>query len=69
MNWIRIEELEKNQEKFCYDDGKSTNGIVPESERMRSRLKSDRTGIIADILMKHVLIKSVEEVYERINQY
>ena len=60
-----IKELEKNQEKFCYDDGKSMNGIVTESERMICRLKSDRVGIIADILIKHAKIESVEEMYKR----
>ena len=64
-----IEKLEKIQKEFCYDDGKSTNGFVTENERMISRLKSDRAGIIADILIKHEKIKSVEEVYERRVQY
>lgn len=60
-----IKELEKIQEKFCYDGGKSANVIVTEGERMLSRLKSDRTGIIANILIKHAKIKSIEEVYEK----
>ena len=64
-----IKELEKIQENFSYDDGRFTNGIVTERERMISRLKSDRAGIIADILIKHAKIKSVEEVYERRGQY
>lgn len=32
-----------------------------------SNLKSDRAGIIADVLIKHRVIKDVEELYEKNN--
>lgn len=32
-----------------------------------SNLKSDRVGIIADVLIKHRVIKAVEELYEKNN--
>ena len=32
-----------------------------------SNLKSDRAGIIADVLIKHKVIKDVEELYEKNN--
>ena len=32
-----------------------------------SNLKSDRAGIIADVLIKHSVIKAVEELYEKNN--
>ena len=32
-----------------------------------SNLKSDRAGIIADVLIKHRVIKAVEELYEKNN--
>lgn len=60
-----IKKLENIREKFCYDDGESMDRIATENEKMISRLKSDRAGIIADVLIKHAKIKSVEELYEK----
>lgn len=60
-----IEKLEDIQWKFCYDDGKSMDTNVTENERMMNRLKSDRAGVIADVLIKHEIIKSAEELYDR----
>ena len=62
-----IEEMEKIQDKFCYNDGRQTMCVTPENIIM-SNLKSDRAGIIADVLIKHRVIKDVEELYE-INNY
>ncbi|MFQ9193504.1 MAG: hypothetical protein ACLR6A_03830 [Candidatus Gastranaerophilaceae bacterium] len=61
-----IEEMEKIQDKFCYNDGRQTMGVTPENIIM-SNLKSDRAGIIADVLIKHRVIKDVEELYEKNN--
>ena len=58
-----IEEMEKIQDKFCYNDGRQTMCVTPENIIM-SNLKSDRAGIIADVLIKHRVIKDVEELYE-----
>lgn len=61
-----IEEMEKIQDKFCYNDDRQTMGVTPENIIM-SNLKSDRAGIIADVLIKHRVIKDVEELYEKNN--
>lgn len=61
-----IEEMEKIQDKFCYNDGRQTMCVTPENIIM-SNLKSDRAGIIADVLIKHRVIKDVEELYEKNN--
>lgn len=61
-----IEEMEKIQDKFCYNDGRQTMCVTPENIIM-SNLKSDRAGIIADVLIKHKVIKDVEELYEKNN--
>lgn len=61
-----IEEMEKIQDKFCYNDDRRTMGVTPENIIM-SNLKSDRAGIIADVLIKHRVIKDVEELYEKNN--
>lgn len=65
IEYKTIKKLENIQEKFCYDDGKPMGRSVTENERMISRLKSDRAGIIADVLIKHDKIKSIEELYEK----
>lgn len=61
-----IEEMKKIQDKFCYNDGRQTMCVTPENIIM-SNLKSDRAGIIADVLIKHRVIKAVEELYEKNN--
>lgn len=61
-----IEEMEKIQDKFCYNDGRQTMCVTPENIIM-SNLKSDRAGIIADVLIKHRVIKDIEELYEKNN--
>lgn len=61
-----IEEMEKIQDKFCYNDDRQTMGVTHENIIM-SNLKSDRAGIIADVLIKHKVIKDVEELYEKNN--
>ena len=61
-----IEEMEKIQDKLCYNDGRQTMCVTPENIIM-SNLKSDRAGIIADVLIKHRVIKDVEELYEKNN--
>ena len=61
-----IEEMEKIQDKFCYNDCRQTMCVTPENIIM-SNLKSDRAGIIADVLIKHRVIKDVEELYEKNN--
>ena len=61
-----IEEMKKIQDKFCYNDGRQTMCVTPDNIIM-SNLKSDRAGIIADVLIKHRVIKAVEELYEKNN--
>lgn len=60
-----IEWMENVQEKFCYNDGTPINRMTTEEERMMNRLISDRAGIIADVLIKHMKIKCVEELCEK----
>ena len=61
-----IKKKKKIQDKFCYNDGRQTMCVTPENIIM-SNLKSDRAGIIADVLIKHRVIKAVEELYEKNN--
>ena len=61
-----IEMLENIQENFCYNDGRTVNKNVTEYERIINNLKSDRAGVIADVLLKHDMIKTVDELYQRV---
>ena len=61
-----IELLENIQDNFCYNDGRMANRILDEKDRIINNLKSDRIGVIADVLMKHAKIKRVDELYRRI---
>ena len=61
-----IEMLENIQENFCYNDGRTVNKNVTEYERIINKLESDRSGVIADVLLKHEMIKTVDELYERV---
>ncbi len=58
-----IDMLENIQSKFSYNDGKAIKGIITEEERIMNRLKSDKIGVIADVLIKHGKIKCVDEIY------
>ena len=57
--------LENIQSRFSYNDGKSIKRITTE-ERLMNRLKSDRIGVIVDVLLKHGKIKCVDEIYKRV---
>ena len=61
-----IEMLENILENFCYSDGRTVNKNVTEYERIINNLKSDRAGVIADVLLKHDMIKTVDELYQRV---
>ena len=61
-----IEMLENIQDNFCYNDGRTVNKNVTEYERIINNLKSDRAGVIADVLLKHDMIKTVDELYQRV---
>jgi len=58
-----IEMLENIQMNFCYNDGRIMGGI---EERIISNLKSDKAGIIADVLLKHTRIKCIDELFVHI---
>ena len=61
-----IELLENIQNNFGYNDGRKVDRILVEKDRIINNLKSDRIGVIADVLMKHAKIKCVDELYKRI---
>lgn len=65
-NYKTIETLENIQDKFCYNDKRPMKSIVTEEERIMNRLESDRIGVIVDVLIKHEIIKRVDEIYKRV---
>ena len=61
-----IEMMEAVASKFTFNDGRANNRIISQDEVMMNRLESDRMGIIADVLIKHEIIKYVDELYVRL---
>lgn len=58
-----IEMMESIADKFSFNDGRPMNRIITNEEKLMNKLKSDRAGIIADVLIKHAKIKCVDELY------
>lgn len=58
-----IKVVESVANKYIFDDGQPEKRIVSEKIKMMNKLKKDRIGIIADVLIKHRLIKCVDELY------
>lgn len=58
-----IEKMEAIVDKFIFNDRRPVNRSVSEKEKVMNRLQSDRMGIIADTLIKHEIIKCVDELY------
>lgn len=58
-----IEKMEAIVDKFIFNDRRPANSIVSENKKIMNRLQSDRMGIIADTLIKHEIIKCVDELY------
>lgn len=58
-----IEKMEVIANKFIFYDGRPMNIGVSEKDEIMNRLQSDRMGIIADTLIKHEIIKCVDELY------
>lgn len=57
-----IEKMESIVDKFILNDRRPANGFVSENEKIMNRLQSDKMGIIADTLIKHEIIKCVDEL-------
>lgn len=58
-----IEMMENIVCKFIFNDRRPVNRSVSEKDEIMNRLQSDRMGIIADTLIKHEIIKCVDELY------
>ena len=58
-----IKMMENVVDKFIFNDGRHKDSIISDEERIMNRLESDRIGIIADVLIKHEIIKIVDELY------
>lgn len=56
--------IENMQGNFCCSVGKIIN--ITEEQRIINNLKTDKAGVIADILIKHGKIKIVDELCEHI---
>lgn len=52
------------QGNFCCSGRKIIN--ITEEQRIINNLKTDKAGVVADILIKHGIIKNVDELYEHI---
>ena len=63
-----IEQLENKGLKYAFEYNNSASMAYLEPERMISRLKSDKRGILADVLMKHGRMKYVEELYKKVEK-
>lgn len=63
-----IEQLENKESEYAFGDNNRVSEVCSESERMISRLKSDKHGILADILIKHGRMKYVEEMYKKMRK-
>lgn len=59
-----IKMIENMQGNFCCSGRKIKN--ITEEQRIINNLKTDKAGVIADILIKHGIIKIVDELYEHI---
>lgn len=60
-----IEQLENKEIKYAYEVANVASPACSETERMVQRLKSDRRGILADVLIKHGKMKFAEELYKK----
>lgn len=58
-----IEMMENIAHKFIFNDRRPVNRSVSEKDEIMNRLQSDKMGIIADVLIKHEIIKCVDELY------
>ena len=58
-----IEMMENIAYKIIFNDRRSVNRSVSEKDEIMNRLQSDKIGIIADVLIKHEIIKCVDELY------
>lgn len=58
-----IEMMEATADKFIFNDGRPVDRIITNEEKIMNKLKADRAGIIADVLIKHKIIKCVDELY------
>lgn len=58
-----IEMMENIAHKFIFNDRRPINRSVSAKDEIMNRLQSDRMGIIADTLIKHEIIKCVDELY------
>ena len=56
--------IENMQGNFCCSVGKIIN--ITEEQRIINNLKTDKAGVIADILINHGKIKIVDELCEHI---
>lgn len=63
-----IEQLESKVYKFAYKVTNVSSGVYSETERIVQRLKSDRHGILADVLIKHGKMKFAEELYKKMDR-
>ena len=64
QDYKTIKMIENMQGNFCCSGRKIIN--ITEEQRIINNLKTDKAGVIADILIKHGIIKIVDELYERI---
>lgn len=62
-----IGQLENKEIKYVYKVTNAASPVCSETERMVQRLKSDRRGILADVLIKHGKMKFAEELYKKWN--
>ena len=58
-----IEMMEAIANKYIFSDGRPINRIITEKEKIMNRLQSDKMGIIADVLIKHEIIKCMDKLY------
>ena len=64
-----IEQLENKESEYAFRDNNRVSEVFcSESKRIISRLKSDRYGILADVLIKHDRMKYVEEIYKKMKK-
>ena len=45
------------------NDGRPMNRIITDNEKIMNSLKLDKMGIVADVLIKHNIIKYVDTLY------
>ncbi|RGT55380.1 hypothetical protein [Lachnospira eligens] len=55
--------MEAVANKFVFNDGRPMNRIITDNEKIMNSLKLDKMGIVADVLIKHNIIKCVDTLY------